>query len=157
MLLAIAFFAFLTIAFTAPTTKRCDALIEQSPWIVTNLVAFEAAATSQNESRISFGFCDTNKGLELDTNCSRTVAPGSRQSIVDGAYYTCENDDVRFIWSGDQLSLERSYEDPCIGPYPYDGAIAYGQASTSVVKLTTPDGNTCSQDELFVEITELSA
>ncbi|KAK3636745.1 hypothetical protein LTR56_014047 [Elasticomyces elasticus] len=130
------------------------ALVENTPWTISNITAFEAAAGSASESYISFHFCDVNPGLELETMCSRTVAAGSGGSLRDPAYYACEGNEVRFIYSGTSLSLERSYTDPCLGKPPYDGGIVGGDAATSMVNITSPAGDICTQDRLTVKISK---
>lgn len=118
MYIALAILAFHGIAFATPTAvtkqvRRCAALIEENPWTVSNLSAFDAAPGPSGVSYISFHFCDTNTGLQLDTTCSRYLAAGSGQSPIDpDNYYQCGSDYVRFIYSGDTLQLERSYTDP---------------------------------------------
>jgi len=73
------------------------------------LTSFEAAS-GHDGSFVSFHFCDTNRGLELDAECSRTVSAG--ESCIDpDNYYACEGNQVRFIYSGTSLRIERSYVD----------------------------------------------
>ncbi|KAK5745362.1 hypothetical protein LTR17_001523 [Elasticomyces elasticus] len=155
MLLLTSFSALLSIAYALPlsNTTTCHALVENTPWTISNITAFEAAAGSASESYISFHFCDVNPGLELETMCSRTVAAGSGGSLRDSAYYACEGNEVRFIYSGTSLSLERSYTDPCLGKPPYDGGIVGGVTATSMVNITSPAGDMCTQDRLTVKIT----
>lgn len=94
------------------TTKRCQALVENTPWTISDLTAFEAASNSSALSYISFHFCDVNPGLELETTCLRTIAPGTSASVIDpSTYYACNGNEVRFIYAGGSLSLERSYDD----------------------------------------------
>ncbi|KAK3072276.1 hypothetical protein LTR53_007128 [Teratosphaeriaceae sp. CCFEE 6253] len=140
-----------------PPAKRCNALLENTPWIIRNLTAFQPAPDSQSDAFIAFHFCDVNPGLELETTCARNApADSSGQSVVDPTtYFACEGNQVRFIYSGDELSLERSYVDDCLGAYPYNHGIAGGHASTDVVNTMSAAGNTCTQDVLSVKITEL--
>ncbi|KAK4888337.1 hypothetical protein LTR27_012746 [Elasticomyces elasticus] len=155
MLLLTSFSALLSVVYALPlsNTTTCHALVENTPWTISNITAFEAAARSASESYISFHFCDVNPGLELETTCSRTVAAGSGGSLRDSAYYACEGNEVRFVYSGTSLSLERSYTDPCLGKPPYDGGIVGGVAATSMVNITSPAGDMCTQDKLTVKIT----
>ncbi|KAK5126797.1 hypothetical protein LTR85_009731 [Meristemomyces frigidus] len=140
----------------AATTTTCHALIEETPWTITSLTAFDAAP-GYNGSFVTFHFCDVNAGLELDTDCSRYLPSGSSRSPIDpDTYYPCDSNDVQFIYAGSSLTIERSYVDDCLGPSPYNSAIAYGTEDTSVVNTTSPTGNTCSQAEMFVKITEES-
>jgi len=115
-----------------PQTKRCTPLLENTPWTISNLIAFQATvpASTQNStspsntsssttppsssSYITFHFCDTNPGLELETTCTRLIPSGSgaQASVIDpGTYYPCDSNEVRFIYSGASLTLERSFED----------------------------------------------
>jgi len=113
MLLLIALCALTTIASALPRpAKRCDALLENIPWTIRNLTAFEPAEGCPDSGYISFHFCDVNPGLELETWCTRTVAAGSNESVIDpGTYYSCDGNEVRFIYSGDELQVERAYSD----------------------------------------------
>ncbi|KAK3627645.1 hypothetical protein LTR56_019097 [Elasticomyces elasticus] len=155
MLLLTSLSALLSVVYALPlsNTTTCHALVENTPWTISNITAFEAAAGSSSESYISFHFCDVNPGLELETTCSRMVAAGSGGSLRDSTYYACEGNEVRFIYSGTSLSLERSYTDPCLGKPPYDGGIVGGVAATSMVNITSPAGDMCTQDQLTVKIT----
>ncbi|KAK0269853.1 hypothetical protein LTR35_014529 [Friedmanniomyces endolithicus] len=155
-----------------PQTKRCTPLLENTPWTISNLVAFQAATpnstfTSQSNtsstpptassSYITFHFCDTNPGLELETTCTRLIPSGSGApaSVTDPwTYYPCDSDEVRFIYSGASLTLERSFVDDCLGAPPYNSAIVGGSAGTTLVNTTDAMGNTFSQQSLVVSITE---
>ena len=114
MLFIIAILALLSLISAAPTSTgsssaSCTALVENEAWIITNLTSFEAAP-GHDGSFVSFHFCDTNVGLELDAECSRTVSAGN--SCIDpNNYYQCDNNNVRFIYSGTSLRIERAYVD----------------------------------------------
>jgi len=92
---------------------RCDYLLENNPWRISNLTAFSAARHPAGSSYVSFHFCDTNPGLELDTMCTRRLPKGSTDSCEDpNNYYVCDNDDVQFMYDGESLTLERVIIDP---------------------------------------------
>ncbi|TKA36319.1 hypothetical protein B0A54_13253 [Friedmanniomyces endolithicus] len=159
-------------------TKRCTPLLENTPWTISHLVAFQAAVQNSTStppspsntssstnptpgsSYITFHFCDTNPGLELETTCTRLITPGNPSSgppasVIDpGTYYPCDSNEVRFIYSGARLTLERSFVDNCLGAPPYNSAIVGGSAGTTLVNATSAAGNTCSQESLVVNITE---
>lgn len=109
-----------TSALTTPARFRsyksdCKALIEDTPWQITNLVTFQTNLTSKASncsSYISFNFRDVNTGLELSTSCNRTVKAGGNETLSNEAYFPCESEDVNFIWEDGVLSVERWYEDP---------------------------------------------
>ncbi|KAK4545495.1 hypothetical protein LTR36_002845 [Oleoguttula mirabilis] len=164
MLVLLSILALLSIALAAPTptnaasatTTTCHALIEQTPWTISNLTAFDAAP-GYNGSYVSFHFCDVNDGLELETDCSRYLPKGSSRSPIDPAtYYDCGSNEVRFIYAGSSLIIERSFVDDCLGPVPYNSAIAYGTEDTNVANTTSLAGDTCTQAEMFVKITKES-
>ncbi|KAK5130794.1 hypothetical protein LTR08_001684 [Meristemomyces frigidus] len=143
----------------APTPTPCKAKIEQLPWHLTNLTIFTSShntnSSSTPGSSLSFHFCDTNDRLQLDTTCTRTLAAGS--ALVDAeTYYPCEGGDVRFIYAGAWVGVERGFEDDCLGPYPYNSAIAYGQANTSLVESTSVEGVMLTQAVVVVHITKES-
>lgn len=150
----IALFALLGLAAAAPINpKRCNYLLENDPWAISDFTAF--TATQGGISYISFHFTDTNNGLELKTTCSRHLPKGSDESIEDpDNYYKCHNDDVQFMYSGDKLTISRSITDPCLGEYPYDSTTAYGNAGTTLVHKTIKTGKVATQAELEVYITE---
>ncbi|KAK4574322.1 hypothetical protein LTR86_002083 [Recurvomyces mirabilis] len=147
--------ATITLTLAAPTPSNCP--VEDTPWDIRDLVAFQAAPGANAASYIKLHFCDQNTGLELETECSRTLAVGSSDSPIDTeTWYPCDNADVRFKYGGDTVWIERAFTSPCLGPPPYDGAIAYGQAGTDVVNTTSAAGSTCTQDQFVMEITSES-
>lgn len=92
------------------TTTPCQALIEETPWTVTDLTAFDAAPGSLTGSFVTFNLCD--QGLQLETTCSRYLPANSSSSPIDpDTYYDCESSDVRFIYAGDSLTIERRFVD----------------------------------------------
>lgn len=109
-----AVFTLLGSALAAPSQqpqKRCTAILENDPWTLSNIYAFDAFASSNQSSVLFFHFCDTNTGLEMDTDCTRTIAPGGGSTISPGTYYECNNNTVRYIYDGASISIERSYVD----------------------------------------------
>ncbi|RMY56503.1 hypothetical protein D0863_12954 [Hortaea werneckii] len=121
-----------TTTSTTPSSTKCSILIENTPWLLTNITHFTPSFPSQNHTTnstttttasssssltnssssskssgfISFHFHDTNKGLELETRCFRTLPPRDRHSSreVDnkpggGTYYPCEDGRVRFAFT----------------------------------------------------------
>lgn len=116
---------FPTTSTNHPSSTPCPILIENTPWLLTNITHFTPSFPSQNHPTnsttttttpssspsnpsafISFSFHDTNKGLELETRCFRTHPPRDRRSgsEVDnkpggGTYYPCEDGRVRFAFT----------------------------------------------------------
>ncbi|KAI6869255.1 hypothetical protein KC338_g3583 [Hortaea werneckii] len=108
-----------------PSSTPCPILIENTPWLLTNITHFTPSFPSQNHTTnsttttttpssspstpsafISFSFHDTNKGLELETRCFRSLPPRDRHSgsEVDdkpggGTYFPCEDGRVRFAFT----------------------------------------------------------
>ncbi|KAI7533991.1 hypothetical protein KC343_g19075, partial [Hortaea werneckii] len=93
-----------TVPHVSPTTTTtaissstpCPILIENTPWLLTNITHFTPSLPSENHPNstftttssfspsssasgfISFSFADTNSGLELETRCFRTLLPPRR-------------------------------------------------------------------------------
>ncbi|KAI7489854.1 hypothetical protein KC351_g1029 [Hortaea werneckii] len=111
---------------TVPSSTPCPILIETSPWLLTNIAHFvpslllpfqnhtNSSSTSSSPTRssssasaafgfISFHFRDTNRGLELETRCFRTLPRHYSSSEVDpkpgGTYFPCEDGRVRFAYT----------------------------------------------------------
>ncbi|KAI7440931.1 hypothetical protein KC336_g2341 [Hortaea werneckii] len=90
---------------TTPSSTPCSILIENTPWLLTDITHFTPSLPSQNHTNsttssssyssstnssssspsssipsgfISFHFHDTNKGLGLETRCFRTFPPRDR-------------------------------------------------------------------------------
>lgn len=114
-------FHFLAIINAAPTgtntatskdDDQCQAKIFDQAWTLTNITIYkEAGQQSGNEhAAMSFHFCDTNTGLELDTDCSGTVV-NDRCEGEDGGYVFCNNDDVSFKFSSGLVMMNRYYID----------------------------------------------
>lgn len=107
----------LALAIPTPSSHQPDRLQkrfqEAIPWELSNIAVFNAALGPSGVSLISFHFCDTNTGIELETECSREMAPGSGQSVIDpDNYYPCNNSTVSFAYTGTALFIHRSYIDP---------------------------------------------
>ncbi|CAK4031468.1 Hypothetical predicted protein [Lecanosticta acicola] len=145
-----------------PTTFRkykagCTALIEEQPWHITNLITFQTHAGVRNRSSyISFDFKDVNKGLELTTSCNRTLPVGSNATLSDARYHHCVNQSVNFVFENGVVSLERYFEDPCIGDYPYNSAIAYGHATPLFNSTKVSAGVFSTQIEMEVPVSSMS-
>ncbi|RMY66874.1 hypothetical protein D0863_08161 [Hortaea werneckii] len=95
-----------------PSSTHCPILIENTPWLLTNITHFVPSLPSQNNSNsnstssssfsaysafISFHFRDTNPGLELETQCFRTLP--KRSETNPGTYSPCEDGRVRFAYA----------------------------------------------------------
>lgn len=100
----------LSLTLAAPLTKR---FVESTPWRLSNIRAFTASPGPTGVSSITFHFCDTNAGLELETECSRYLAPGSGRSPIDpDTFYPCANNTVGFKYTGREIVVQRTYIDP---------------------------------------------
>ncbi|KAI6887113.1 hypothetical protein KC360_g6418 [Hortaea werneckii] len=114
---------------TVPSSTSCPILIENTPWLLTNTTHFvpsllpfqnhsnsTTTTTSSSPTRsssssasaalgfISFHFRDTNRGLELETRCFRTLPRyyGSSSEVdpkPGGTYFPCEDGRVRFAYT----------------------------------------------------------
>lgn len=102
--------------------KRCKAKVENKPWQLTHIAAFEADPNLPTGiSSISFDFCDTNKGLELQTRCEYNLPMHSGLGPIDhDNYHRCNNQDVQFKYEGTNITVSRTYKDDCLGDYPYN-------------------------------------
>ncbi|KAK4985750.1 hypothetical protein LTR66_001427 [Elasticomyces elasticus] len=146
------------IVSAAPTHALRPRFIEETPWRLSDIAAFEAAPGPSGVSSISFHFCDTNTGIEIETDCSRYLTPGSGASAVDpDNYYSCDDPSVAFKFLGDSIAVERIYKDPSVGPPGMDVVTAFGNANTSLKSDTTAEGTTSYQQALDVKITALIA
>ncbi|KAM3415796.1 hypothetical protein BST61_g9306 [Cercospora zeina] len=147
----------LSIHLTNNTTGDCSAHVEDSPWAITDMTSFQALPGSNNvSSYFVFNFEDINDGLELKTNCAFTLPPGSNASVADDNYHLCASVDVRFKYSGQLLQVSRWYQDPCLGPPPYDSAIAHGRANVNLTKTRATDGVLGTQTKVQMPISSLS-
>jgi len=106
-----------TLSYTLPTSQPrdgpCNALIETSPWHVSNLVILDALPTAPTGSSIRFRVHDTNYGLEFETSCGLTMpeGTGSRTEQAQG-WHPCEDDRVRFLYRSDGSKLPDKVEKP---------------------------------------------
>lgn len=92
--------------------EACNALIETSPWHISDIVVFNALPTAPRGSYIHFHILDTNPGLEIETSCgvSMPVNTGSRPEEATG-WHPCEDGRVRFLYQPGTLQIRRSYLD----------------------------------------------
>lgn len=123
------------LAATAILTTGAQALIaahlsaasltESTPWKLSNILAYETATpanettNSTQPSSISFHFSDTNPGLQIETDCSRTVEAGG--NLYDGEWYLCDNKTVRLAWaltSDKTIQIQKGWDDPECVSYP---------------------------------------
>jgi hypothetical protein len=95
-----------------PRKEHCNALIETSPWHVSDIVVYKADSTASVGSSIHFHVSDTNLGLEFDTSCgvSMPTHTGSKPEDAQG-WHPCEDGRVRFFYQLGSLQLSRSYYD----------------------------------------------
>lgn len=115
-MLLLTLLATLSFALAAPTTHRhykpnCTALIEDKPWHINSLTTFQAHPAPYLQSYISFTLVDINKGLELNTTCSRYLALGSAASLSSPEYFACKNNTARFLFEDGALHISRFYLD----------------------------------------------
>jgi hypothetical protein len=107
-------FLFNTLTLSSPARTQTDgasAFTVNRAWKLTNIVIFDAAQNSTVNSTLSFTFEDLNPGMELKTNCSKTVASG--QSLASNFYQPCDaHSDLRFQYYEDKLSIYRGIVDP---------------------------------------------
>ncbi|RMY08589.1 hypothetical protein D0867_08986 [Hortaea werneckii] len=103
-----------------PSSTHCPILIENTPWLLTNITHFVPSFPSQNHTTsfsssafISFHFRDTNPGLELETQCFRTLPKHSETN--PGTYLPCEDASVRFVYAAaegeEELKIGRGHRD----------------------------------------------
>ncbi|KAK4507277.1 hypothetical protein PRZ48_001012 [Zasmidium cellare] len=136
--------------------KDCDAKVEDLPWQITNFITFEKNNASNHSSFLAFHFVDVNDRLEINTTCLRTVPLNSTASLAGDGKSVCDNDDVAFEWDGKTLELSRFYTDKCLGPVPYNTAIAYGRIQVNATPTTAIDGVYGMKTEVHVPISSLS-
>ncbi|KAF2212376.1 hypothetical protein CERZMDRAFT_97652 [Cercospora zeae-maydis SCOH1-5] len=147
----------LSIHLTNNTTGDCSVHVEDSPWAITDVTSFQAHPGSSNvSSYFAFNFEDINDGLELKTDCSFALPLGSNVSVADDKYHLCTGGDVRFKYSGQLLQVSRWYQDSCLGPPPYDSAIAHGRANVNLTKTQAADGVLATQIKVQMPISSLS-
>jgi len=105
-----------TRVFSAPTfllqrqtngTQKSEA----APWKLTDVVVFEAAANARKQSYISFDLADTNPGLQFQTHCQHSVAPGLTPTDDMGYYNRCNNGTASFRYDGELIEIRRYYQD----------------------------------------------
>lgn len=102
----------LATALPALPKGHCQALIEDHPWTLSNLAVVNAPADSPIASSISFNFCSTNPGLQLETQCNYSMAIGSgARPEQAGGYHACGNATVRFRYAVGRVDVERAYID----------------------------------------------
>jgi len=108
--------AVLPVVFTAPTAQPNGHLekrfVEETPWHISDFKYFVPSAGSSKNLTLSFNFCDTNSGIEMETKCKRTIANEVNATLVDpNDYYLCNNDTVTFQFHGDSINITRTYID----------------------------------------------
>ncbi|CAK1354117.1 unnamed protein product [Cercospora beticola] len=147
----------MSIHLTDAASGNCSARVEDSPWLIKDVISLQAHPGSKNvSSTFTFSFEDINAGLELKTNCTFALPRGSNASIADDRYHLCTGGDVRFKYDGQLLQVSRWYQDPCLGPPPYDSAIAHGRANLSLTKTQAPYGELATQTEVQIPISGYS-
>ena len=100
------FLALLQIVTCAPTARNSTKCISKNfdnPWILTDIaVSTPEPSTKGQRGYISFHFCDSNQGLELDTNCSGPMSNGVCEN-GDGGYVSCLNNTVAFKFDASKM------------------------------------------------------
>lgn len=112
------FLAFTTAAPTptstaaSSTATSCHAKTFDLPWTLTDITLYRATGQDPDKSHaaISFHFCDTNSGLEMETDCSGVVI-GDKSEEDDGGYVLCANPEVGFKMSSDLIMMTRAFLD----------------------------------------------
>lgn len=93
------------------TTTTCHAKTFDLPWTLTEITLTQTPEQMKvNHSSISFNFCDTNSGLEMETACSGTVI-GDKSEEDDGGYVLCDKPEVGFKMSADLIMVTRAFLD----------------------------------------------
>jgi hypothetical protein len=93
---------------------RDDCVLEEKPWIVTNIVSFSSSKNNQTwpmqhpTSFISFDVHDRNKGLKLKTSCFRQT--NTTSAVDPDNYYLCDDIDVEYKFLGDSLQIARRFK-----------------------------------------------
>jgi len=99
----------LTASYGFPTSKSnrhsCDALVEQDPWHVTDLVIQDNPSTASTGFSNQFRVSDNNPGLELHTFCTDRLPFGTV------GWRSCEDKQIRFRYNPGNLLIQRSYID----------------------------------------------
>jgi hypothetical protein len=96
----------------------CNALLEISPWQISDIVVRGDLLPGPTGSSIQFRAQDINPGLEFETYCrwSSPVVTGPRCQETR-SWHPCENERVRFLYQRsnldrpDNLQIRRSYFD----------------------------------------------
>lgn len=103
----------LTYAHPTPQTSQpCNALIEETPWHISDINVFNAAAASPSGSSVSFNVADTNPGLEFETICGISMPAGTGARPEEaGGWHPCTNGRVAFLYTPGNLQVKRSYLD----------------------------------------------
>jgi hypothetical protein len=100
------FFAF---SHGFPTFRRneqsCDALVETSPWHVSDIVVQNSPSTASTGVSIQFRISDENPGLELNTFCTDGLPAQT------SGWQSCEDKQMRFRYNLGNLLIRRSYLD----------------------------------------------
>lgn len=110
-----------TLVIAAPTTTSsalssteaaCQAKAFNKPWTLRDITIYEAAGqdSKNGNGAISFQFCDTNSGLEMETACSGTVINNISQGN-DNGYVICANDTVSFKLESKTIMITRAFLD----------------------------------------------
>jgi hypothetical protein len=94
-----------------PTQTSQVAFDVSLPWKLSNIVIFDATANSTLNSSISFTFNDPNQGMQITTNCTRSVKPG--QDLTSNFYSHCAiPEGLQFQYDNDQIWIYRFIQDP---------------------------------------------
>lgn len=111
VLITITSIAHLTHGFPT-SSKPCAALIETSPWYVSDMLVWKTLPNASISSLIHFHLSDVNFGLALETSCGGAIPVeiGSRPGQAQG-WIPCEDTRVRFLYRTGNLQVQRSYLD----------------------------------------------
>ena len=85
--------------------QPCDALVETSPWYVSDIIVRNSPSTASTGFSIQFRISDENPGLELNTFCTDGLPAQT------SGWQSCEDKQMRFRYNLGNLLIRRSYLD----------------------------------------------
>jgi len=108
MLAAVSLFAVLFgLANCSPIQQR-KSCVAPTRFQINNFQTFTASPGPTYTSAISFVFADST--TDVDTECSRTLPPGSGRSPIDpDNFYLCNDTAVQYLWDGSALQVKETW------------------------------------------------
>ena len=101
---------FSTLTLSAPASSKAQNFSIDLPWKLANIIVFEAAKNSTLNSSLTFTFDDPNKGMQLKTNCIKTVKAG--QDLNSNFYEHCSGTGFTYQYNQGQIAIHRTIKDP---------------------------------------------